>query len=174
MDFVREKLGARFVFNNPKPDCRLRLRRKRLDHAGGGRPALNVAADPHRYDDLFAEFGSIVLRRFFGGEGIYAGATMIGSVFRDNDLFQDRRREPQTVRCGRVQALHLHEGQGPGDDDLARDSRPALRRSGRTRALGPCRPRGGAGFADGKEKGAQGIEARPGTGSSMSPPPPPF
>ncbi|MEJ0026057.1 MAG: TfoX/Sxy family protein [Rhizomicrobium sp.] len=47
-----------------------------------------MATDPHRYDDLFAEFGPIVLRRFFGGEGIYAGATMIGSIFRDTLYFK--------------------------------------------------------------------------------------
>lgn len=39
--------------------------------------------DVHRLDDLFAEFGPIVLRRFFGGEGIYAGEIMIGMIFDD-------------------------------------------------------------------------------------------
>ncbi len=47
-----------------------------------------MALDPHRFDDLFAEFGPIALRRFFGGEGIYAGATMIGSIFRDVIYFK--------------------------------------------------------------------------------------
>ncbi len=47
-----------------------------------------MAADPHRFDDLFAEFGPIRLRRFFGGEGIYAGSTMIGSIFRDVIYFK--------------------------------------------------------------------------------------
>jgi DNA transformation protein len=40
-------------------------------------------ADPHRFDDLFAAFGPITVRRFFGGEGIYAGEIMIGMVFDD-------------------------------------------------------------------------------------------
>jgi len=39
--------------------------------------------DAHRFDDLFAEFGPIQLRRFFGGEGIVAGDVMIGMVFDD-------------------------------------------------------------------------------------------
>ncbi len=39
--------------------------------------------DPHRFDDLFCEFGAIALKRFFGGEGIYAGDIMIGAVFDD-------------------------------------------------------------------------------------------
>jgi len=34
MDFVREKLGARFVFNQSEPDGGLRLRRIRVDHTG--------------------------------------------------------------------------------------------------------------------------------------------
>jgi DNA transformation protein len=39
--------------------------------------------DPHRFDDLFSEFGPITVKRFFGGEGIYAGEIMIGAVFDD-------------------------------------------------------------------------------------------
>jgi DNA transformation protein len=39
--------------------------------------------DTHRFDDLFAEFGPIKLRRFFGGEGIVADDVMIGMVFDD-------------------------------------------------------------------------------------------
>ncbi|HWA89942.1 MAG TPA: TfoX/Sxy family protein [Rhizomicrobium sp.] len=44
--------------------------------------------DPRRYDDLFASFGPIVLKRFFGGEGIYAGPRMIGMVFDDTIYFK--------------------------------------------------------------------------------------
>jgi DNA transformation protein and related proteins len=44
--------------------------------------------DPHRFDDLFFEFGPIVLRRFFGGEGIYAGDVMIGMVMGDRVFFK--------------------------------------------------------------------------------------
>jgi DNA transformation protein len=44
--------------------------------------------DPHRFDDLFCEFGPIRLRRFFGGEGIYAGDVMIGMVFGDTIYFK--------------------------------------------------------------------------------------
>ena len=36
-----------------------------------------------RFDDLFAEFGPIRLRRFFGGEGIVADDVMIGMVLDD-------------------------------------------------------------------------------------------
>ncbi len=41
-----------------------------------------------RFDDLFAEFGPIKLKRFFGGEGIYAGDAMIGMVFDDIVYFK--------------------------------------------------------------------------------------
>jgi DNA transformation protein len=61
-----------------------------------------VAADLHRFDDLFSEFGPITLRRFFGGEGIYAGATIIGSVFRDVIYFKtdaETRRAFDAENC---------------------------------------------------------------------------
>jgi DNA transformation protein len=45
-------------------------------------------SDPRRFDDLFCEFGPIRLRRFFGGEGIYAGDVMIGMVFADVIYFK--------------------------------------------------------------------------------------
>jgi DNA transformation protein len=44
--------------------------------------------DRHRFDDLFYEFAPIRLRRFFGGEGIYAGDVMIGMVFGDTIYFK--------------------------------------------------------------------------------------
>jgi DNA transformation protein and related proteins len=44
--------------------------------------------DPHRFDDLFREFGPIVLRRFFGGEGIYLGDVMIGMIFNEKIYFK--------------------------------------------------------------------------------------
>jgi DNA transformation protein and related proteins len=44
---------------------------------------MAAKADPHRFDDLFASFGNVVLRRLFGGEGIYAGGTIIGLVMDD-------------------------------------------------------------------------------------------
>jgi len=49
-----------------------------------------------RYDDLFASFGPIRAKRFFGGEGIYAGAVMIGMVFDDVIYFKtdDETRKP--------------------------------------------------------------------------------
>jgi DNA transformation protein len=45
-------------------------------------------ADPHRFDDLFASFGPIAIRRFFGGEGLCAGEIMFGMVFDDRIYFK--------------------------------------------------------------------------------------
>ena len=37
--------------------------------------------DPDRFDDLFAPFGRIAVRRMFGGEGLYHDNVMFGIVF---------------------------------------------------------------------------------------------
>jgi len=50
-------------------------------------PAMGKS-DPHRFDDLFQEFGPIALKRFFGGEGIYSGDVMIGMIFSDVIYFK--------------------------------------------------------------------------------------
>jgi DNA transformation protein len=58
-------------------------------------------SDPHRFDDLFREFGAIALKRFFGGEGIYSGDIMIGMVFGDTIYFktdEDTRKAFLTER----------------------------------------------------------------------------
>jgi DNA transformation protein len=53
-------------------------------------------ADPTRFDDLFQVFGPVTLRRFFGGEGIYCGAVMIGMVFDDTIYF---KTDPQSRKA---------------------------------------------------------------------------
>ena len=60
-------------------------------------------SDPRRFDDLFAPFGRIALKRFFGGEGIYAGPTMIGMVFDDTIYFKtdDETRRAFTAEACR-------------------------------------------------------------------------
>jgi DNA transformation protein and related proteins len=54
-------------------------------------------SDPHRFDDLFVEFGPIRLRRFFGGEGIYAGEVMIGMVFNADTIYF--KTDPETRKA---------------------------------------------------------------------------
>ncbi len=41
-----------------------------------------------RFDDLFAEFGPVATKRFFGGEGLYARSKMFGMVFDDVVYFK--------------------------------------------------------------------------------------
>jgi DNA transformation protein len=52
------------------------------------RAKVAAKSDPHRFDDLFQEFGPITLRRFFGGEGICSGEIMIGMIFSDTIYFK--------------------------------------------------------------------------------------
>ena len=42
-----------------------------------------MPGDPDRFDDLFAPFGKIVVRRMFGGEGLYRDKVMFGLVFEE-------------------------------------------------------------------------------------------
>jgi DNA transformation protein len=44
---------------------------------------MATKADPHRFDDLFASFGPIALRRMFGGEGLFVKGQIIGLVMDD-------------------------------------------------------------------------------------------
>lgn len=67
-------------------------------------------SDPHRFDDLFREFGPIALKRFFGGESVYSGDVMIGMIFSDiiyfktdeetRKLFLKERTKPFTFKKG--------------------------------------------------------------------------
>lgn len=50
--------------------------------------AKSASSNPHRFDDLFTEFGPVRVKRFFGGEGLYAGDVMIGMVFADRVYFK--------------------------------------------------------------------------------------
>lgn len=67
-------------------------------------------SDPHRFDDLFAEFGPITLRRFFGGEGIYAGDTMIGMVFDDIVYFKTDEETRKGFAAAKTKPFSFHKG----------------------------------------------------------------
>ena len=47
-----------------------------------------MAGDPDRFDDLFAPFGKIAVRRMFGGEGLYRDNVMFGFVFGERIYFK--------------------------------------------------------------------------------------
>ena len=44
-------------------------------------------ADPHRFDDLFSDYGPISVRRFFSGEAIWDGKAMIALVWDETLYF---------------------------------------------------------------------------------------
>jgi DNA transformation protein and related proteins len=42
-----------------------------------------MPGDPDRFDDLFAPFGKVKLRRMFGAEGLFRDGLMFGIVYRE-------------------------------------------------------------------------------------------
>ena len=66
--------------------------------------------DPHRFDDLFREFGPVKLRRFFGGEGIYAGDVMIGMIFDDIVYFKTDEETRQAFVAAKTNPFSFHKG----------------------------------------------------------------
>jgi DNA transformation protein and related proteins len=65
---------------------------------------MAARADPRRFDDLFASFGPVQLRRLFSGEGIYADGLIIGLVSQDRIFLK-------TDEAGR--AAYMAEGSQP-------------------------------------------------------------
>src|SRR5689334_1892607 len=121
-------------------------------------------SDPHRFDDLFTEFGPIRLRRFFGGEGIYAGDTMIGMVFNNDTIyfktdaetrkaFDAEKSKPFTFMKGKelitTTWLSLPDRLYDEPEELARWARAALKvalasptaKKKARKAVSPARPR---------------------------------
>ena len=63
-----------------------------------------VKGDPDRFDDLFAPFGKIVVRRMFGGEGLFRDGLMFGIVHEDRLYFKTSEESRQAF---------IAEGAGP-------------------------------------------------------------
>ena len=47
-----------------------------------------MPGDPDRFDDLFAPFGKVKLRRMFGAEGLFRDGLMFGIVYRERIYFK--------------------------------------------------------------------------------------
>jgi len=122
------------------------------------------ATDAHRFDDLFIEFGPIRLRRFFGGDGIYAGDIMIGMVFNNDTIyfktdaetrkaFDAEKSRPFTFYKGKelitTTWLSLPDRLYDEPDELAQWARAALKvaqaspttKKKARKAVSPARPR---------------------------------
>ena len=63
-----------------------------------------VKADPDRFDDLFAPFGRIVVRRMFGGEGLFRDGLMFAIVHEERLYFKTSEESRQAF---------IAEGAGP-------------------------------------------------------------
>ena len=66
--------------------------------------------DSNRFDDLFSEFGPIKLRRFFGGEGIYAGDLMIGMIFDDTVYFKTDEETRRSFVAAKTKPFSFTKG----------------------------------------------------------------
>jgi DNA transformation protein len=49
---------------------------------------MAAKADPDRFDDLFAPFGKILVRRMFGAEGLFRDGLMFGIVYEERIYFK--------------------------------------------------------------------------------------
>src|SRR5206468_12753142 len=66
--------------------------------------------DPHRFDDLFASFGPITLRRFFGGEGVCSGDIMFGMIFGERIYFKTNDETRKTFLAERCEPFTFEKG----------------------------------------------------------------
>ena len=75
---------------------------------------MSAKADPSRFDDLFAPFGKIVVRRMFGGEGLFRDAVMFGLV-DDERIFlktsEETRKAFVAEGCGPF-TYQMKKGEG--------------------------------------------------------------
>ena len=65
---------------------------------------MAVKGDPDRFDDLFAPFGKIVVRRMFGGEGLFRDGLMFAIVHEEKLYFKTSEESRQAF---------IAEGVGP-------------------------------------------------------------
>ena len=65
---------------------------------------MAAKGDPDRFDDLFAPFGKIAVRRMFGGEGLFRDGLMFAIVHEDRLYFKTSEESRQAF---------IAEGMGP-------------------------------------------------------------
>lgn len=65
---------------------------------------MAAKGDPDRFDDLFAPFGKIVVRRMFGGEGLFRDGLMFAIVHEERLYFKTSEESRQSF---------IAEGTGP-------------------------------------------------------------
>ena len=65
---------------------------------------MAAKSDPDRFDDLFAPFGRIAVRRMFGGEGLFRDGLMFAIVHEERLYFKTSEESRQAF---------IAEGTGP-------------------------------------------------------------
>lgn len=65
---------------------------------------MPAKGDPDRFDDLFAPFGKIVVRRMFGSEGLFRDGLMFAIVYEEKLYFKTSEESRQAF---------IAEGVGP-------------------------------------------------------------
>jgi len=65
---------------------------------------MPAGGDPNRFDDLFAPFGKIAVRRMFGAEGLFRDGLMFGIVYQERIYFKTGAENRQAF---------VAEGAGP-------------------------------------------------------------
>jgi DNA transformation protein len=62
--------------------------------------------DPDRFDDLFAPFGKIAVRRMFGAEGLFRDGLMFGIVYQERIYFKTGEANRQAFIAEGAQPLY--------------------------------------------------------------------
>ncbi len=65
---------------------------------------MPAGSDPNRFDDLFAPFGKIAVRRMFGAEGLFRDGLMFGIVYQERIYLKTGEKNRQAF---------IAEGAGP-------------------------------------------------------------
>ncbi|MES2254839.1 MAG: TfoX/Sxy family protein [Pseudomonadota bacterium] len=65
---------------------------------------MSAKSDPDRFNDLFAPFGKIAVRRMFGSEGLFRDGLMFGIVYEERLYFKTNEESRKAF---------IAEGAGP-------------------------------------------------------------
>ncbi|HEV7959860.1 MAG TPA: TfoX/Sxy family protein [Rhizomicrobium sp.] len=65
-----------------------------------------MPGEPDRFDDLFAPFGKIAVRRMFGAEGLFRDGLMFGIVYQERIYFKTSDESRQTFMAEGAKPLY--------------------------------------------------------------------
>ena len=73
-----------------------------------------MPSDSDRFDDLFAPFGKILVRRMFGAEGLFRDGLMFGIVYQERIYFKTSDESRQTFVAEGAKPLYYKFKNGEG------------------------------------------------------------